>query len=520
MATVGSLAVNVVANNGALIRGLSKSRGAIARFASFAQRSLTTVSIVSGTAAAAVVKSWVDVAPKIDETTKAASRLGVATQRLVGLQHAAGLAGSSADQLTSAMTRLTDRAIEAAVTGGAAANEFARMGINVERLKSLTPDEMFLEVADAISQLPTAAERTNAAINVFGRNIGPKLLPLLMQGRAGILSVADSAEKLGITFTASQGAMVEAANDALTNVGESIEGLKVQLVVGLAPAIAAVADLTTEWITSMHGAAGGTNGVAGEVQGLTAKFATLLDVFHSLKILYKGLEIAVLTANDKIESSMAHLADRLLEILDAIPGINIEASRLETALGHAKLEAGRKTDIAEATRELDRLLIQKTPSERIARQMELIQRNAASAQQTVDEAARKIPQAALDFAIKAQQLVSGGAKGAVESALNKAGQFFAQGPAAIGKKLADLADQAFGSLELAPAAARPHLGVIERGTREGFAFARPRSQLGGGSDPVQKIAEHAKRQTELQTGMLQQLKQPKPTVTVTQASIL
>lgn len=69
-----------------------------------------------------------------------------------------------------------------------------KLGLDVQALKQMRPDEAFKTIGQAISALPTESDRAAAAMMVFGRSSG-RLLPLFRQGpetfKEGLTAIAD-----------------------------------------------------------------------------------------------------------------------------------------------------------------------------------------------------------------------------------------------------------------------------------------------------------------------------------------
>ena len=75
-------------------------------------------------------------------------------------------------------------------SGSKSANEtLSALGLTFKELQALEPDKQFEVLADRISGLKDPADRTRAAVELFGR-AGADLLPLFEQGAAGIEDVA------------------------------------------------------------------------------------------------------------------------------------------------------------------------------------------------------------------------------------------------------------------------------------------------------------------------------------------
>ena len=211
-------------------------------------------SITSGVIGAA--KSFASLASDssetIDQLSKMAARLGVSYADMSGLALAADLAGVSVETLAGAMTKADRAFIEAQRGSKTATDAFARIGLSLDDLGKLDPRGRFDAIADSISALPTAAERSAAAIALFGKS-GAQLLPLFQSGATGIREATEQAQRLGLSLSTVQGTNVEAMNDSWTLVKKSIEGVIQQVVANLAPAITAINRMWTDFVQSTGG---------------------------------------------------------------------------------------------------------------------------------------------------------------------------------------------------------------------------------------------------------------------------
>lgn len=189
----------------------------------------------------------------IDRQSKLAQAIGLADAELAAIGLAGELAGVSLEQVGSAANRLNITLGKASSGNKAAQKAFSDLGLSVEQLEGLSAADQFAAIAQAISQLPTQAERAAAAVAIFGRT-GAELLPLFAGGAAGIQAAAEQAERLGLALTNEQANSVEAMNDALTLVSKAFSGITQQVVSYLAPVITQVATTFTEFIGTIGGA--------------------------------------------------------------------------------------------------------------------------------------------------------------------------------------------------------------------------------------------------------------------------
>lgn len=111
---------------------------------------------------------------RLDDLSKTT---GASAGELLLLEKAFSLAGSSADAVGPAIARLSRFMVEASTGGKAQIETMNKLGLSYAQLKNLTPTEQMRLLATSIMALPTPAERTAAAMDIFGRS-GATLIPL------------------------------------------------------------------------------------------------------------------------------------------------------------------------------------------------------------------------------------------------------------------------------------------------------------------------------------------------------
>jgi hypothetical protein len=213
-------------------------------------------SIVSSAASAArsLANLVVSTAETVSAQNDLAGRLGVTYGELAGLSYAGSLVGVSMDTIGAAMTKAQVAFVKAANGSKTANAAFARLGISVSQLNGMSSEGQFEAIAEAISQLPTEAERAAAAVQIFGRS-GAELLPLFAEGADGIREAREEAERFGLTLTNAQSGNVDAMGDSFDRAQAAITGVIQQIVAYLAPAVERVTSAFSNFI----GAVGGAN---------------------------------------------------------------------------------------------------------------------------------------------------------------------------------------------------------------------------------------------------------------------
>jgi len=243
----------------------------------------------------------------IDATAKLSDRLGVATEKLIGLQHAASITGTDAETLNKALEIFVRRLGEMTMGSGEAKRGLDMLGLTVDQLIKLSPADAFGLAADKINLLGTQAEKAAAAYFLFGR-AGSKMLNMLEVGSEGMREFQQEAEKLGLTFSRLDAAQVEAANDALTRVRETLTGVFRKGVIELAPYIEVLADKFVDVATAGEGMGANVSSVFEMMAKGAVSFG---DTIQMVGIRHKQLNAIVL-------SGMAKYFE-VLEKIDFIP---------------------------------------------------------------------------------------------------------------------------------------------------------------------------------------------------------
>jgi hypothetical protein len=181
----------------------------------------------------------------IDVVSKLSRRIGIATEELLALRHAAELAGVTNQALDKSLEIFVRRMGEVKSGSGEATRGLEALGLSAEKMIALTPEKAMLVIADRIQELGTQAEKSAAAYFLFGRS-GAQLLNLFEKGSEGIKKATDEARKLGLTLEGFDLTKVEDANDAMTKFKSAISAVFLELTVNISPALKNLADLMTK----------------------------------------------------------------------------------------------------------------------------------------------------------------------------------------------------------------------------------------------------------------------------------
>jgi hypothetical protein len=186
---------------------------------------------LAAAAAKTVGTAWLDAIKEIggaaDDAGESAAKLGVSVEFLTGWGAAFKDAGSSAEGLADALKFLNKNASEAAGGNETAVKAFGQLGISADFLKSNlgNTEAMARKVFDALGALPTAAQRSNVAMDLLGRG-GSDLGAALGGGSKGLDEFAARITRLGGTISTDLAGAGDKFGTLVTEVDAAIMGIK------------------------------------------------------------------------------------------------------------------------------------------------------------------------------------------------------------------------------------------------------------------------------------------------------
>ena len=257
------------------VAGMRSSLGALTAI-SGAQLFGSLVSVTSQ-AASGLINMASAAAESIDTLSKLAQRSGQTYESIAGLQYAGDLAGVGIDSIATALTK-ADKVFVAAANGSkSAASSLAAIGLSFDQLNGKSSSERFEAIADALAAMPDTAERTAAAVGLFGKS-GAGLLPLFQDGAEGLRAMQAEAKAFGLGLTDLQGKNVEAMNDSFTRAGAAIRGVVTQVVANLSPGVEKVVNMFANFVRDSEGVTLGAKIAEGLYQGADY-LASIADSF-------------------------------------------------------------------------------------------------------------------------------------------------------------------------------------------------------------------------------------------------
>ena len=183
-----------------------------------------------------------------DTAQKMADRIGIGVEEMQRLSHAFDLGGVAVGQSQRAMLYFTARIGEASKGTGEAADMFDAMGISIKDANGTIKSSgaLFNEVADAMHNNESAAQRAYAAQILFGR-AGRQMVKVLGEGSEAIRRQGAELDDYRLISEA-EGRAAEQYIDEQLRLKQAITGVRNAIAADLVPELINAATKTREWI--------------------------------------------------------------------------------------------------------------------------------------------------------------------------------------------------------------------------------------------------------------------------------
>ena len=164
MAIISRLAVLLGLDAGEFNAGLGKAKGQVEGFGLGAKLSLAAV----GTAFAATAKEAISFADKINDVAKANE---MSVQSVLRMSQALSTNGGNADDAGKLMASFANKIDEAAQGSEKAQKSFKSIGVTLQDLRTLSPQELFEKTLKSLSAIEDPLKRNAMAMELLGRGI-------------------------------------------------------------------------------------------------------------------------------------------------------------------------------------------------------------------------------------------------------------------------------------------------------------------------------------------------------------
>jgi hypothetical protein len=182
---------------------------------------------------------------------RTAKALDVSPDFLRGLDLAAAAAGESFEKAQDIVKEFNIRMGEAKTGAGPAVNGIALLGKTMQDFEGLSPEDAFLKVADAISNIADQQEKIFVAGEFFG-GAGEDMLALLDQGEAGLEQFIEKARELGGPVSQDDLDGIADANKAIVEMGKAFDSIFQKIAIEFAPLLEMMVNGLTEVLKAVR----------------------------------------------------------------------------------------------------------------------------------------------------------------------------------------------------------------------------------------------------------------------------
>jgi len=174
-----------------------------------------------------LVKNIKEAQRELERIGDAAEGMGITSAALIGLEHAATLAGASASDMGIALSRLQRLIGDAASGSERARRSFSVLGLSARELADMPLDQAMEQVAQQIAQMPNAADRAAASYEIFGRQ-SARLAAMMREGAGAMRMARIEAQVFGATVTEEESQRIRQTQDMWQRAALAARGVNTQ----------------------------------------------------------------------------------------------------------------------------------------------------------------------------------------------------------------------------------------------------------------------------------------------------
>jgi hypothetical protein len=291
----------------------------------------------------ATVRQFTTIGGELDDMRTAT---GVSVEMLSALGYAARQSGADLGAVHAALRGLAKFSAQVAAGGKGAIATLEHLGINASAFLAARPDQRLAMLADGLKNVHDPGVRAALAMKVLGKS-GEALLPMLVNGAAGLNAFIDRAHELGIVISDEEARKADALGDAWDDLLSVFGAIAFRTGAALADTLQAIiqtvivgATAVSEFVRNnqilvIAMAAGAVAGVA-----LGGVFLTLAGLCAGLSLIMGGLNAMITFAT--------WAWGALATVKAVVSAVNTWLAATLTAEGLAALWAAIQTSILSA----------------------------------------------------------------------------------------------------------------------------------------------------------------------------
>jgi uncharacterized coiled-coil protein SlyX len=233
----------------------SREMGKLAQGAQVAQRAFSLLGpVLAGISVGALTAFTKNALSAVDAIGEIAEQVGVGTGALQALSQAAITTGLSTEELQRGLAALTRKIADAVQGDKAAIESFQRLGVAFQNAdgSGRATEAVLGDLAEQLKDMDSATEKAAATTSLISDRLGQKFIPMLSQGRQGLIDVTAEMLRMGTIATPEMIAKAGEASDKMDALTSSFRAFANNMTVAVAPAIVSVIDGLNRLIFGMN----------------------------------------------------------------------------------------------------------------------------------------------------------------------------------------------------------------------------------------------------------------------------
>ena len=215
----------------------SKAKNTAQQLGEVADKGLLIGAAVVGATAAAVgglIGLANQTSATADKWNELAKRTDMNVENLQAWGFAASQSGADIQTLERGIKTLSDSMVNAQNGSKAAQDAYTQLGISMQELSTMTPEQAFERTMFALAEMEDGALKNSIGNDLLGKSY-VELKPLLKEGADGMQALKDRAKELGIVLSEDAIAAGDEYGDTMDEFTASMEGVRNEIVVNLLP---------------------------------------------------------------------------------------------------------------------------------------------------------------------------------------------------------------------------------------------------------------------------------------------
>lgn len=265
----------------------------------FSTKATTNFKLIGAAVGGAVIGGLTLLANRLLTTAKAlddlgdsAQSIGLTTKELQRLQFQAGQAGSDADGLTQSFIFMQNAVVDAARGSQQQVEAFQKLGINIQILKQLKPEQQFEMIANAFNKISDSQDQIDISRTIFGR-AGVGQINLL---NSKLKESKELFDRLGLGLSEQQAQNVDSLDKSSKLLDTIFDDFGNKIAADVSPAFDAINKGINQTIEEFGGLGGAAEFIS---KAIVTSFSAIADgavvlykPFKALGTLWEGVKLA------------------------------------------------------------------------------------------------------------------------------------------------------------------------------------------------------------------------------------